>query len=44
MEFAGQKFTVHDDAADTASELWLRLDNIKQAATLKFFDRSYLGL
>ena len=44
MEFAGQKFTVHDDAADTASELWLRLDNIKQAATLKFYDRSYLGL
>lgn len=44
MEFAGQKFTVHDDAVDTASELWLRLDNIKQAATLKFFDRSYLGL
>lgn len=42
MEFAGQRFTLHDDAPDTASELWLRLDEIKNVSTLSFFDRSSL--
>jgi len=29
MEFAGQKFTVHDDAADVSAEFWLKIDEIK---------------
>lgn len=44
MEFAGQKFTVHDDAADVSSELWLKVDEIKVASTVKLLDRKLLGL
>lgn len=44
LEFAGQKFTVHDDAADAAAELWLRLDNIRVATMVTFFDKRKLGL
>lgn len=44
MEFSGQKFTLHDDAADTASELWLRLDDIKNIGTVTFLDRKSLGV
>jgi len=40
MEFAGQKYTPHDDAADVASEFWLRVDDIKIPATVQIFDRS----
>ncbi|MGL5153090.1 MAG: hypothetical protein ACRC7N_21225 [Clostridium sp.] len=44
MEFAGQKFTLHDDAADSASELWLRLDEIKTVNFIQLLDRRGLGL
>lgn len=40
MEFAGQKFTIHDDAADVASEFWLRIDEIKVPAKVQIFDRN----
>lgn len=42
MEFAGQKFTVHDDAADVSSEFCLKIDRIKNVSTLSFFDRATL--
>ena len=29
MEFAGQKYSVHDDAPDSAAEFFIRIDNIK---------------
>lgn len=29
MEFAGQKYSVHDDAPDSAAEFWIRIDEIK---------------
>lgn len=44
MEFAGQRFTLHDDAPDTASELWLRLDEIKTVNKVQLLDRRLLGL
>lgn len=44
MEFAGQKFTVHDDAADVSSEFWLKVDEIKVVSTVKLLDRKLLGL
>lgn len=44
MEFAGQKFTVHDDAADVAAEFWLKIDTIKVVRKVKLLDRRKLGL
>lgn len=44
MEFAGQKFTTHDDAADVSSELWLKIDEIKTVSTIKILDRNSFGL
>ena len=44
MEFAGQRFTLHDDAPDTASELWLRLDEIKTVNKVQLLDKRKLGL
>lgn len=44
LEFAGQRFTLHDDAADSASELWLRLDEIKTSSKVKLLDRRGLGV
>lgn len=44
MEFAGQKFTVHDDAADVSSEFWLKVDEIKVVSTVKLLDRKLFGL
>jgi hypothetical protein len=44
MEFAGQKFTVHDDAADVSAEFWLKIDEIKVVRKVKLFDRRKLGL
>ena len=29
MEFAGQKYSVHDDAPDSAAEFWIKIDEIK---------------
>lgn len=40
MEFAGQKFTLHDDAADVSSEFWLKVDEIKVVSKVQIFDRS----
>lgn len=44
MEFAGQKFTAHDDAADVSSEFWLKVDEIKTVSTIKLLDRKSFGL
>lgn len=44
MEFAGQKFTVHDDAADVSSEFWLKVDEIKTVSKIKVLDRKSFGL
>ncbi|NFH70095.1 hypothetical protein FDC35_13325 [Clostridium botulinum] len=42
MEFASQKYTLHDDAADVAAEFWLRVDEIKAPVVVQIFDRSSL--
>lgn len=42
MEFAGTKFTPHDDAPDVASEFWLRIDEIKNPVKLQFIDKNLL--
>lgn len=44
LEFAGQKFSLHDDAADVSSEFWLKIDEIKTVTLVKILDRSKLGL
>ncbi|NFO56378.1 hypothetical protein FDB39_05690 [Clostridium botulinum] len=42
MEFASQKYTLHDDAADVAAEFWLRVDEIKAPVVVQIFNRSSL--
>ena len=44
MEFAGQKFTVHDDAADVSAEFWLKIDEIKVVRKIQLLDRRLFGL
>lgn len=44
MDFAGQRYTVHDDAADVSSEFWLKVDEIKVVSTIKLLDRKLFGL
>jgi len=44
MEFAGQKFTVHDDAADVSAEFWLKIDEIKVVRRVQLLDRRLFGL
>lgn len=44
MEFAGQKFTIHDDAADVSSEFWLKIDEIEVAVFATILDRKILGI
>lgn len=44
MEFAGQKFCTHDDAADVASEFWLKVDEIETTSSVEIFDRKSFGL
>ena len=44
MDFAGQKFTVHDDAADVSAEFWLKIDTIKVIMSVKLLDRRSLGV
>jgi len=41
-EFAGQKFTLHDDAADVSSEFWLKVDEIRVISKVEIFDRGSL--
>lgn len=43
MQFAGQKYSPHDDAPDTAAEFWIRVDSIKIISNVQIFDRSILG-
>lgn len=43
MEFAGTKFTPHDDAPDVASEFWLRIDEIKTISKVTLLDRKKFG-
>lgn len=42
MEFAGTKFTPHDDAPDVSAEFWLRIDEIKNPVRLQFIDKNLL--
>lgn len=42
MDFAGQKYSVHDDAPDVAAEFWIRIDQIKIPASLNFISRGSL--
>ena len=42
LDFAGQKYSIHDDAPDITAEFYLRIDNIKRTSTLMFFDRQSL--
>lgn len=43
-EFAGQKFTEHDDAADITSEFANRIENIDVIQNISFLDRRKLGV
>lgn len=44
QDFAGQKFTEHDDAADITSEFANRIENIEVIQKVQIFDRRKLGL
>jgi hypothetical protein len=44
MTFAGQKYSLHDDAADVISELSNRIDQIEVVEYIKLFDRAAVGL
>jgi hypothetical protein len=44
MDFAGQKFTLHDDAPDVAAEFFLRVDQVKTVSKVTILDRRSLGL
>ncbi|NLK24532.1 MAG: hypothetical protein GX309_11350 [Clostridiales bacterium] len=44
MDFAGQKYSVHDDAPDVAAEFFLRVDKIKKVGKVELLDRRLLGL
>lgn len=44
MEFAGQKFSIHDDAPDVTSEFVLKIDVIKVTSIIEILDRRSLGL
>lgn len=44
MEFAGQKYSTHDDPNDVAAEFWLRVDEIKTVNKIKLLDRRSLGV
>jgi hypothetical protein len=44
MDFAGQKFSLHDDACDVIAELSNRIDQIEVIQSIKLFDRYKIGL
>jgi hypothetical protein len=44
MEFAGQKFSLHDDAPDVTAEFALKIDVIKITSVVNVLDRRALGL
>ena len=39
MDFAGQKYSVHDDAPDSAAEFWIKIDDIKTTASFSIIYR-----
>lgn len=43
-DFAGQQFSLHDDAPDVLAELATRIDQIEVIVPIKIFDRRLLGL
>ncbi|MDP1419241.1 hypothetical protein Q8G35_12550 [Peribacillus simplex] len=43
MAFCGQKFSLHDDAADVLAELANRIDQIEVIVPIVLFDRSKIG-
>lgn len=42
LDFAGQQYTLHDDAADIVAEFANRVDNIEVIGKIKLLDRSLL--
>jgi phage terminase large subunit-like protein len=44
LEFAGQKFSAHDDAPDITSEFANRIENIEVINKVSFLDRKLLGM
>lgn len=44
MEFAGEKFSVHDDAADVTSEFIQKIDLIEVVSNIQILDRRAFGL
>ena len=44
MEFAGQKFSLHDDAPDITAEFANRIENIEVIRNVQLFDRRKLGI
>lgn len=44
MEFSGQKYSVHDDAPDSAAEFWIKVDEIKTVSKIQILDRRSFGL
>ena len=44
MEFAGQKFTLHDDAADVTAEFIQKIDQIEIVSRVQILDRREFGL
>ncbi len=44
MEFAGQKFTTHDDAADVMAEFLIGIDKIEEVSIIQILDRRSFGL
>lgn len=43
-EFAGQKFSIHDDAPDITAEFANRIENIEVIQTVQLYDRRKLGI
>lgn len=43
MEFAGQKFSLHDDSPDVTAEFFLKIGEIKLTSIVKVFDRRAFG-
>ena len=44
MDFAGQKYSVHDDAPDTAAEFWIKILTIQAVMSVSILDRRAFGL
>lgn len=44
LDFAGQKYSIHDDAPDITAEFYLRIDNIKHIEKVKILNRRQFGL